>query len=93
MLSKSNQPGKLYGIAKTHKFNSIEDITLETLKFRPIITQPGTYTYNTDQVIDDYLKHLCNENDYIILKTQEFPKLLQQQDRLFPNEEYICHMT
>ena len=28
MLPKSNQPGQLYGAAKTHKFNSIEDITL-----------------------------------------------------------------
>ena len=46
MLPKSNQPGQLYGTAKTHKFSSIEDITLENLKFCPIITQSGTYTYN-----------------------------------------------
>ena len=44
MLPKSNQPGQLYGTAKTHKFISIEDITLENLKFRPIDAQSGTYT-------------------------------------------------
>ena len=46
MLLKSNQPGQLYGTAKTHKFNSIEDITLENLKLRPIFAHSGTYTYN-----------------------------------------------
>ena len=56
MLPKSNQPGQIYGTAKTHKFNSIEDITLENLKFHPIIAQSGTYTYNTAEVIADYLK-------------------------------------
>ena len=45
-LPKSNQPGQLYGTAKTHKFSIIEDITSENLKFRPIIAQSGTYTYN-----------------------------------------------
>ena len=74
MLPKSNQPGQLYGTAKTHKFSSIDDITLENLKFRPIITQSGTYTYNTAQVIAGYLKPLCSDNDYIIRNTQEFPK-------------------
>ena len=87
ILLISNQPGQLYGTAKTHKFSSIEDITLENLKFRPIIAQSGTYTYNAAQVIADYLKPLCSDNDYIIRNTQEFPKLLQQQDPLLPNEE------
>ena len=89
MLPKSNQPGQLYGTAKTHKFNSIEDITLENLKFRPIIAQSSTYTYNAVQVIADYLKPLCSDNDYIVRNTQEFPKLLQQQDPLLPNEDYV----
>ena len=39
MLPKSNQPGQLYGTAKTHKFDNIDDITLENLKFRQIIAQ------------------------------------------------------
>ena len=45
-LPKLNQPGQLYGTAKTHKFNSIEDITLENLKVHPIIAGSSTYTYN-----------------------------------------------
>ena len=91
MLPKSNQPGQLYGTATTHKFDNIEDITLEHLKFRPMIPQSGTYTYYAGQVIADYLKPLCGDNDYIIRNTQESPKLLQQQDLLFPNEEYVSY--
>ena len=90
MLPKSNQPGQLYGTAKTHKFNSTEDITLENLKFHPIIAQSGTYTYNAAQVSADYLKLLC-DNDYIKRNTQEFPKLLQQQEPLLPNEAYVSY--
>ena len=26
----SNQPGRLYATAKTHKFNSLDEITVET---------------------------------------------------------------
>ena len=81
----------LYGTAKTHKFDNIEDITLVNLKFRPIIAQSGTYTYNAAQVIADYLKPLCSDTDYIIRNTQDFPKLSQQQDPLLPNEEYVLY--
>ena len=91
MLPKSNQPGQLYGTAKTHKFSSIDDITLENLKFRPIIVQSGTYTYNVAQVIADYLELLCSDNDCIMRNTQEFLKLLQQQDPLLPNDEYVSY--
>ena len=38
MTPSSNQPARLYGTAKTHKFNS-KDITTDNLKFRPIIDQ------------------------------------------------------
>ena len=44
------------------KFNSIEDITLENL-------------YNAAQVIANYQKYLCSDNDYLIRNTQKFPKL------------------
>ena len=50
-----------------------------------------TYNYNAAQVIADYLEPLCSDNDYIISNTQEFPKLLQQQDLLSPNEEYLWY--
>ena len=91
MLPKSNQLGQLYGTAKTHKFSSIDHITLENLKFRPIIIQSGTYTYNVAQVISDYLEPLCGDNDCIMRNTQEFLKLLQQQDPLLPNDEYVSY--
>ena len=54
MLPKSNQPGQLYGTAETHKFTNVHEITIDNLKFRPIIAQTGSYTYNILQEI--YLK-------------------------------------
>ena len=35
-------------------FASPDIITAKKLKFRPIIAQTGTYTYNADQVIAEY---------------------------------------
>ena len=51
MRPASHEPGKLYATAKTHKFNSLDDINVDNLKFRPIISQIGTYTYNASRVI------------------------------------------
>ena len=42
MYPHSNQPVKLYGKAKTHKFNHMQEISQEKLKFRLIIDQTGT---------------------------------------------------
>ena len=56
MRPVSNQPGRLYATTKTHKFNSLDEMTVENLKFRPIISQLGTYTYNAAKVIANYLK-------------------------------------
>ena len=33
MMHVSNQPGRLYTTAKTHKCNSLDEITVENLKF------------------------------------------------------------
>ena len=65
----SNQTAKLYGTAKTHKFKNVKEITKEKIKFRPIIDQTGTYTYDAAQVISQYLKPLC-KNEFIIEDTQ-----------------------
>ena len=43
MLPISNQPARLYGTAKTHKFASSDIITTEKLKLLPTITQTGNY--------------------------------------------------
>ena len=56
MLPTSNQPGQLYGTAKTHTFSNTTDITADNLKFHPIIVQSGTYTCKAAQVIANYLK-------------------------------------
>ena len=52
----ANQPVKLLATAKTHKFNNTEEINVEELKFRPIIDQTGTFTYNCSKVIAEYLE-------------------------------------
>ena len=37
MRPQSNQPARFFESAKTHKFNNIDDITVEDLKLKPII--------------------------------------------------------
>ena len=60
MLPKSNQSGQLYGTAKACEFTNIDEITIDNLKFCPIIAQTGTCTYNAAQVIAKYLNPLCS---------------------------------
>ena len=36
MQPDSNQLALLYGTAKTHKFETLEDVTVANLKFRPV---------------------------------------------------------
>ena len=90
MRPVSNQPGRLYPTAKTHKFSLLDEITIEKLKFRPIISQVDTYTYNAAKVIANYLKPLC-QNEYKINDTQSFPSMLKDQEPLNPNEEYVSY--
>ena len=61
------------------------------MKFRPVIAQTGTHTYNAAQAIVKYLKSLCSGNNYIIRNTQKFPMSLKQQDPLLPDEEYLSY--
>ena len=58
MCASSNTPAKFYGTAKTHKFENISNVTVDSLKFRPTIAQTGTCMYNVAQVISEYLKPL-----------------------------------
>ena len=46
MLTTSNQPARIYVFAKTHKFSSADSLNVNDLKFRPIVDQTGTMTYN-----------------------------------------------
>ena len=87
MTPVSNQPGRSYATAKTHKLNSLYEITVENLKFRPIISQVGTYRCNAANLIANYLKPLC-QNEHKIDDTQSFPSMLKQQTPLSLDEEY-----
>ena len=91
MSPSSNQPGQLYGLAKTHKFDDINDIEITKLKFRPIISQVGACTYKAAQVIAKYLQPLIAENGYIISNTQSFPDMLKQLPPLKDDEEYVSY--
>ena len=81
----------LYGLAKTHKFDNIEDITLQQLKFRPIIAQVGTSTYKAAQVIAEYLQPLVSANPHLITNTQQFPAMLKSQPPLQDDEEFVSY--
>ena len=84
MRPVSNQPARFFATAKTHKFTSLNDITVENLKLRPITDLTGTYTYNTSKVIANYLRPL-SKNQYTISDTLKFPELLKSAD---PNANY-----
>ena len=79
MCPVSNKPGKFIATAKTHKFTSLNDITVENMKLRPIIDLTGTYTYNTSKVIANYLRPL-SKNQCTISDTLKFPELLKSAD-------------
>ena len=71
----SNQPARLYGAAKTHKFENLEDFIVAKLKVKPIIDQTGIFAYNAANVISDYLRPLC-KNQYSINDTQKYLTIL-----------------
>ena len=89
-LKDNNEPEKLYATAKTHKFNLLNDITVDNLKIRPIISQIGTYTYNASRIISQYLKPLC-KNEYKINDAQTFASMIKNQTPLSPDEN-MFHM-
>ena len=55
MLSSSHQAARFFATAKTHRFENINDITIDNLKLRPIIDQTGTLYYKTRKEIGEYL--------------------------------------
>ena len=54
MYPESNEPAKMHGTAKTHKFDRTDNIEITKLRFRPIIDQTGSYTYKAARVIARY---------------------------------------
>ena len=59
----SKKPASLYGTAKPHKFNDLDQVTIENLKLRPIVSTCGTYYYETAKALAKYLSPLT-ENQY-----------------------------
>ena len=53
----TNQQARFFATAKTHKFDDHSLINLDDLKFRPIIDQSNTYTYNAAKIVSDYLQY------------------------------------
>ena len=90
MKLKSNQPSKIHAIAKTHKFDCLENITIQNLKIYPTISQIGTYNYNATKVLPDYLKPLC-QNEYKINDTQSFASQIKEQLPLDEDEECLSY--
>ena len=50
MRPKSNQLPKLHTITKIHKFNDLDEITVEKIKLRQIVDQTCTTTYDAAKV-------------------------------------------
>ena len=90
MRPKSSQPARLYTTAKTHKFNNLDEITVEKLKFRPIVDQTGTAMYDTAKVIGEYLKPLAF-TEYKINDCLKFPDMIKALPPLQKNEEYVSY--
>ena len=87
MRPKSNQPARLYATATTHKFNVLDEITVEKLKFRPIVDQRGTATYDAAKIIGEYLKRLAF-NEYKINNCLKFPDMIPPLQK---NEKYVSY--
>ena len=75
MLPSSHQPARFFATAKTHKFENINDMTVDNLKLRPIIDRTGTCYYKTGKVIAKYLKPLT-KNEFVITNIQQYPSML-----------------
>ena len=63
---------------------------VEKLKFRPIIDQTDTLTYNSSKVIEKYLQSLC-QNEKSIKDTQNVPEMLRDLPSLNNDEERVSN--
>ena len=92
MRLNSNQPARLYATAKTHKFNDLDELAVEKLKFRPIVDKTNTATYDTSKVIGEYLKPLAFF-EYKINYCLKFPDRIKVLPHLQRNGEYVSYDT
>ena len=80
----------MYDTAKSHKFDSTDNIELTKLKFHPIINQTETYTYKAAKLISRCLKLLCG-SEYTIKDTQSFAKLVKELPPLKEDKENVSY--
>ena len=71
---KGASPARLYGLAKIHK-----DLINGIPKFRPIISQIGSPTYNLAKFLTKYITPLTS-NEYTIKDSFEFSSNISSQD-------------
>ena len=90
MLPTSNQPARIYASAKTQKFSSVDNVNINDLKFRPIIDQTDTITYNAAKVISDHLRPLC-KNKSTINDTLSFADMIKRLPPLPGDAEYASY--
>ena len=82
---------RLYGTAKTHKFNDFDEVKVEKTKFKPIVDQAGTETYDAEKLVSEYLKPLAF-NEYKINDCLKFPDLIKALP-LYRKMKGMFHMT
>lgn len=70
-----NQPARLYVNARTHNFHNLHKVIVDKLTFRPLIDRTDTATYDTTNVIGEYLRPLAG-NEYKINDCLKFPDTL-----------------
>ena len=75
-------------MTKCTSSKSASNINIEKLKFRPIIDQITTFTYNCTKVIAEYIKAPCR-NGYSIKGTNCFPEMLRDLHLLNNDEDFF----
>ena len=88
MRPVSNQTARFFATAKTHKFNTIEDINVKDLKLRPIIDQTGTYIYDASKVVAQFLKPLAKNNS-----TKDMLMILLLEEKGIPQMNFLKSLT
>ena len=90
---KTNQSARLYATANTSNFNDIDKVIVEKLKFRPIVNQTDTGTYDATRIIGEYLKPLvCNDCLHDVLNDcHKFPDMLKMLPPLQKDEDYVFY--
>ena len=76
---------------KTHKFDDINNITVESLMFRPIIVQTELICTKQCKSFQNIQKSLYKNNNFINKNIQDFAQLIHEQPSLKKNEGCVSH--